>query len=148
MSNNPNRPTLNLAIEWLRLHHDELIELWSIDQVSFPNHYFSEMTPERRRGIGEDHFKVLIECMEGKPFPTDELKNTFIFMLGEQGADLTALSRAAGLFEKTLALKVAQSLTGQPEVKAFILQKISYLTNLIRVAMATATIEHTLKQDP
>lgn len=139
-----NQKLLQEAVNWVKTEYDRLVVLYITGLGSIATPYYQDMTSQQLRQLALFTLDEMLKGLEGTSFDDEAAKQRFLGLL-QQGVQLSDLTRGADVLLDVLTSKAQKELAAQPKVEDALLKKVNYTTQLLKMMMAAAAIEHQTK---
>jgi hypothetical protein len=139
-----NQRLLQQGVKWLKFEYEQLVtfQVAALGAISTP--YYQNMTSVQLRQLASFNLNEMLKGLEGESFDDEAAKQRFYSLL-RQGVKLSELTAGADVLLDIFNSKAKRELADQPMVSEALLKKVKYITQLLKMMMAAATIEYQTK---
>jgi hypothetical protein len=134
---------LRQAIEWVKAkaEQDQLAESWQQRLLQGPFEVYRQMGEKRLGKFVALHLRGLLERLEHQSsFEVEQIKQTYLTYL-EKGLSMQELVGGVEIMHQALIKLAREELAAQPQVREVLLNRVSYIVNLLKTTIAAALID-------
>lgn len=133
---------LQQGVAWVKAEQDALISLWMKSLAEGRIEVYRNMSDKRRHNFAALHVMGLLDRLEQQTtFEVEQIKQTYITYM-EKGITMAELVGGVDIQHEALIAKAQTELADRPQMKQILLNRVSYIVNLLKATIAAALIEY------